>query len=73
MHVQSCVFANYTYCFPSFLSPSPLIVRSFKITTATVKKTSLKSEVALLETVSRFFHLVQFVKSWQFFLELTEF
>ena len=34
-------------------------------------KTSLKkNEVALLQTLSRLFYLVQFVKCWQFFLEL---
>ena len=30
----------------------------------------LKSEVALLQTFSRLFHLVHFVKCWQIFLEL---
>ena len=33
-------------------------------------KRHLKSEVALLQTLSLLFHLVQFVKCWQFFLEL---
>ena len=33
-------------------------------------KTSLKSEIALLPTLSRSFHLVQFFKCWQFFLKL---
>ena len=38
---------------------------------ATATKTSLKkNEVALLQTLSRLFYLVQFVKRWQFFLEL---
>ena len=41
-------------------------------TTATATKTSLiKSEVALLQTLYCLFHLVQFVKCWQFFLELS--
>ena len=31
----------------------------------------LKWDFALLQTLSRLFHLVQFVKCWQFFLELT--
>ena len=31
------------------------------------RKRHLKSEVALLQTLSRLFHLVQFVKYWQFF------
>ena len=30
-------------------------------------KTSLKSELALLQTLSRLFHLVEFVECWQFF------
>ena len=30
----------------------------------------LKSEVSLLQTLSRLFHLVHFVKCWQYFLEL---
>ena len=30
----------------------------------------IKSEFALLQTSSRLFHLVQFVKCWQFFLEM---
>ena len=38
--------------------------------TATVTKTSLKSGFALLQTVSRLFLLVQFVKCWQTILEL---
>ena len=36
----------------------------------TATRTSLKSEVAVLQTLSRLFHLVQFVKCWQFFLDL---
>ena len=35
-----------------------------------LRKRRLKSEVALLQTLSRLFHIVQFVKCWQFFLEL---
>ena len=35
-----------------------------------LQKRHLQSEVALLQTLSRLFHLVQFVKCWQFFLEL---
>ena len=35
-----------------------------------LRKRHLKSEVALLQTLSRLFHLVQFVKCWKFFLEL---
>ena len=34
------------------------------------QKRHLKSEVALLQTLSPLFHLVHFVKCWQFFLEL---
>ena len=35
-----------------------------------LRKRHLKSEVALLQTLSRLFHIVQFVKCWQFFLDL---
>ena len=35
-----------------------------------LRKLHLQSEVALLQTSSRLFHHVQFVKCWQFFLEL---
>ena len=35
-----------------------------------LRKRYLKSEVALLQTLSRLFHIVQFVKCWQFFFEL---
>ena len=35
-----------------------------------LRKRHLKSEVVLLQTLSRLFHLVQFVKCWKFFLEL---
>ena len=35
-----------------------------------LRKGHLKSQVALLQTLSRLFHLAQFVKCWQIFLEL---
>ena len=35
------------------------------------RKRHLKGKVALLQTSSRLFHFFHFVKSWQFFLELT--
>ena len=35
-----------------------------------LRKRHLKSEVALFQTLLRLFCLIQFVKSWQFFLEL---
>ena len=35
-----------------------------------LRKRHLKSEVALLQTLSRLFHLVHFVKCWKFLLEL---
>ena len=35
-----------------------------------LRKRHLQSEVALRQTLLRLFHLVQFVKRWQFFLEL---
>ena len=34
-----------------------------------LRKRHLKSQFALLQTLSRFFHLVEFVKCWQLFLE----
>ena len=48
-----------------------LVVREFKQQQRRrLRKRYLKSDVALLQTLSRFFHLVQFVKSWPFFWEL---
>ena len=35
-----------------------------------LRKGHFKNEVALLQTLSRLFHLAQFVKCWQLFLEL---
>ena len=35
-----------------------------------LRKRHLKSEVARLQTLDRLFHLVQFVKCWQFLLKL---
>ena len=35
-----------------------------------LRKRQLKSELALLQTLSRLFHFVYFVKCWQMFLEL---
>ena len=35
-----------------------------------LQKRHLKSEFAMLQTLSRLFHLLQFVKSWQIVLEL---
>ena len=35
-----------------------------------LRKRQLKSEFALLQTLSRLFHFVYFVKCWQMFLEL---
>ena len=37
-----------------------------------LRKGLLKSEVVLLQTLSRLFHLVQSVKRWQFFLGVQE-
>ena len=47
-----------------------LIVKRQRQPRRRLRKTSLKSEFALLQPLSRLFHLVQFVKCWQFFLEL---
>ena len=35
-----------------------------------LRKGHLKTQVALLQTLSRLFHLAHFVKCWQIFLEL---
>ena len=35
-----------------------------------LQKCHLKSEVTLLQTLLRLFYFIQFVKSWQFFVEL---
>ena len=37
---------------------------------STATKTSLESELVLLQVLSRSFHLVQFVKCWKIFLVL---
>ena len=39
-------------------------------TKATATNTPLKKEFALLQTLSRLFHFVQFITCWQLFLEL---
>ena len=53
------------------ISPHPAILGSFKQQRRRrLRKRQLKSEVALLHTLSRSFHLVQFVKYWPFFLGL---
>ena len=67
-----------------FPSPSSLARFLFSLSTASLRhkrelmqrrrrqlpERRLKSEVELLQTLSRLFHLVQFVKCWQFVLEL---
>ena len=51
-----------------------LVVREFKQQQRRrLRKRHLKSDVALLQTLSRLFHLAQFVKSWQFFFSGVEF
>ena len=62
MHVQTCYFANLNLQLLLFL-PSRSRRRR-------LQKRPLKSEFALLQTLSRLFQLVQFVKCWQIFLEL---
>ena len=62
------------YCLKVLNKLTDVIYRALAeaTTTATATKTSLiKSEVALLQTLYCLFHLVQFVKCWQFFLELS--
>ena len=52
--------------------PPPWEIRDFKQQRwRRLAKRHLKSEFALLETLSRLFHVVQFVKCWQIFLELS--
>ena len=68
------------------LFPLPIVPRAlpFSLSTASLRhkrelkqrrrrrlrERRLKSEAELLQTLSRLFHLVQFVKCWQFVLEL---
>ena len=62
------------YCLKVLNKLTDVIYRALAeaTTTATGTKTSLiKSEVALLQILYCLFHLVQFVKCWQFFLELS--
>ena len=76
MHVQSCCFVYKTYCFLTFSSPSASLdlkvpIRELKQQRRRrLRKRHLKSEFALLQTLSRLLHLVYFVKYWQMFLEL---
>ena len=52
--------------------PPPWEIRDFKEQRwRRLPKRHLKSEFALLQTLSRLFHVVQFVKCWQFFLKLS--
>ena len=67
MHVQSCRFAHQTYCFfwRSCCRRRRSFVRSLLGNNdgdGNEKDTSIESEVALLQTLSRLFHLVQFIK-----------
>ena len=45
---------------------------SLSSSSSSLGKRHLNSEFPLLQTLSRLFHLVQFVKCWYFFLELTK-
>ena len=47
-----------------------VVTREFTQRWRQLRKRHLKSEFALPQTLSRLFHLVYFVKCWQFFLEL---
>ena len=60
MHVQTCYFANLNL----------LLFLPSRSRRRRLQKRPLKSEFALLQTLSRLFQLVQFVKCWQIFLEL---
>ena len=60
-----------TFSLPSPSSmPWPYENRELKQRRRRLRKRHLKSEVALLQTLSRLSHLVQFIKYWQFSLEL---
>ena len=62
------------YCEPVTVPPPPppWEIRDFKQQRwRRLPKRHLKSEFALLQTLSRLFHVVQFVQCWQFFLELS--
>ena len=55
----------------TFSLPSPLSdLKVSIIRRRRLRKRYVKSEVALLQTLSRLFHLVQFIKCWLIFLEL---
>ena len=59
----------------SLLSPSPspsglLFIDLKQQRRRQLRRPHLKSEVALLQTLSRLFHVVQFVKCWHFFLQI---
>ena len=79
MHVQNCCFLVIKPIgFVAFPLPSPS--SDLKVPNTELLKQQLRrrlqkrhlnwGKVALLQTWSRLFHLVQFVKFWQFFLEL---
>ena len=63
MHFFRQPFSKYLYIF-KFISELQQKLRR------RLRKRHLKSEFALLQTLSRLFQLVQFVKCWQIFLEL---
>ena len=79
MHAQNCCFLVIKpIVFVAFPLPSPssdLKVPSTELLKQQLRRRLQKrhlnwGKVALLQTWSRLFHLVQFVKFWQFFLEL---
>ena len=60
-----------TFSLPSPSSiPWPYETMELKQRRRRLRKRHLKSEIALLQTLSRLSHLVQFIKYWQFSLEL---
>ena len=62
------------YCLKVLNKLTDVIYRALAEATTTAnvyENITIKSEVALLQTLYCLFHLVQFVKCWQFFLELS--
>ena len=67
--IRSLILGRWVSPFPPFLHPCNRELKQQR-RRRRLQKRHLKSEVALLQTLSRLFHLVYFVKCWQMFLEL---
>ena len=76
--LASCVNYRYKDIFKKYINYTVRVVNICCVLLGSLKqlrrrrlwKRHLKSEFALSQTLSRLFHLVQFVKCWQIFLEL---